>query len=213
MSKQISVMLSVVAALLMGFGIGCQEDSKLAQTPLAAETVTNLQAAFDGESNASAKYAMYAKHAAEEGYQSVAALFHAASASESRHAARHSKVLKAHGIEPKSEIKLPAYKDLKTALADALKGETYEMTTMYPDFIKQAKAINAPADVIEAFTFALEAEKEHAGFYAAALKDLAAWKAAGKTFYVCTICGYTTDKKPSVCILCAAPGEKFEIFQ
>ena len=42
-------------------------------------TLDNLQAAYNGESNASAKYAAFAKKADEEGYGQVASLFRAAS--------------------------------------------------------------------------------------------------------------------------------------
>ena len=62
--------------------------------PLAAvaaaprrSTLDNLQAAFNGESNANARYLAFAKKADEEGYGQVASLFRAAARAEEIHAA------------------------------------------------------------------------------------------------------------------------------
>lgn len=209
MKKFQHYLLAVTALIGAALLTGCSGETK----PADPSVIANLQAAYNGESNASAKYAMYAKKADEAGYKSVAALFRATSKSESLHAARQAKVLKSLGVEPKAEIKLPEYVDVAASLQDGIKGETYELTTMYPEFIANAKAKQASPQVLEAFQFALEAEKEHAKIYGDALANLEAWKAPGKTVYVCTVCGYTSMDKPTVCILCAAPGEKFEIFQ
>lgn len=188
---------------------GCSESKKA----LDATVIDNLQAAYNGESNASAKYEMYAKKADEAGYKSVAAMFRATSNAEKLHSERQAKVLRANGVEPKAEIKLPEYVDVAASLADGIKGETYEMTTMYPEFIANAKAKDAPQAVIEAFAYAMDAEKEHARMYAAAAADLENWKAGDKTFYVCQVCGFTSDNQLKVCPLCAAPQEKIKEFK
>lgn len=198
--------LSCLAVLIVG---GCGEAKKL-----DASVIKNMQAAYNGESNAAAKYALYAEKAAEQGYQSVATLFQATSKSESIHAAKHAKVLKAHGIEPQKEINLPQYISVEASLQDAEKGENYEIATMYPEFIANANAKKASNDVIETLQFALDAEKEHAALYREALQNLEDWKVPGKSFMVCAVCGYTTKNgKISSCILCASPLEKFEIFK
>ncbi len=203
----LSIAFAAVAGLVFA-GSECKAAAKVDPS-----VIKDLQSAYNGEMNASAKYKMYAEQAAKAGYKSVEAMFKATSFSESRHAARHAKVLKSFGVTPKSQIKLPAYTGVADSLRDGIKGETYEKTTMYPNFIKNAKAKKAPASVIQTFTFALEAEKIHADLYADALANLEQWKAAGKTFYICTVCGYTTTSPVKVCILCAAPGEKFQIFK
>jgi len=200
-------LFSALTAVCLLF-VGCGEAKKV-----DASVITDLQAAYNGEMNAAAKYELYAAKAAEKGYASVATLFRATHRAESLHAARHSKVLKSLGVEPKAEIVLPKYVNVETSLRDGIKGETYEMTTMYPDFIANAKSKNAPAEVIETLTFALEAEKEHAKLYTEAVNAMEKWKKPGKTFYVCSVCGYTTDKPLAACILCAAPGDKFEVFK
>lgn len=175
--------------------------------------VTDLQTAFNGESNAAAKYTLYAQKAKEAGYASVAAFFSAASFAESIHAKKHAKVLKLYNTQAKSEIKLPEWVDVKTALQDAIKGETYEFTEMYPGFIKTATDKKMTA-AIKSFENAMKAEVVHAEYYKAAQDNLEAWKAAGKQFHICNICGYTTnDGSVETCPYCAAPKTKFQSFK
>lgn len=175
--------------------------------------ITDLQSAFNGESNASAKYAMYALKAKEAGYASLSALFSAASCAEKIHEQKHAKVLKFYNTEAKSEIKLPEWVDVKTALQDAIKGETYEFTEMYPGFIKTAADKKMTA-AVNSFENARKAEIIHAAYYKAALDNLDSWKAAGKTFYVCNVCGFTTnDASVETCPYCAVPKDKFTTFK
>ncbi len=185
----------------------------LAGFPAAAgaapsKTLDNLMTAFNGESNAHAKYLEFAKKADQEGYAGAAALFRAAATAEQTHATRHSEVIKKLGGTPKAEIKLPEIKGTADNLKAALEGETYERDKMYPEFIAEAKAA-ANKDAVRAFNFAISAEGEHAKLYAEAGANLQAWKAA-KTFYVCPECGKTV---PAVgfakCPVCFTPGEKF----
>ena len=176
------------------------------------KTLENLQAAFNGESNAHAKYLAYAKKAEKEGYLKVASLFRAAAYAEEVHLNNHAKVIKGMGAAPKAEIKLPAIKSTKENLADAIKGETYEQTVMYPGFIAQAeKEKNSSA--VETFNYAKTAEAEHAKLYQQALDNLANWKVAGVGFSVCPICGFTVEGKPSFadCPVCGEAGEKYKL--
>jgi len=118
----------------------------------------DLKAAFAGEAQANRRYTAFAKKADEEGYPQVAKLFRAAAHGETVHALSHFKVM--------GEIKSTA-ENLKTAIA----GETYEFTTMYPDFIKDAVAEqNTPANVT--FSRANDVEKIHAALYSEALENL-----------------------------------------
>jgi len=61
------------------------------------QTIDNLNAAFQGESNASNRYQAFAKKADAEGYTYEARLFRAASRAEAIHAQNHSKAIKALG--------------------------------------------------------------------------------------------------------------------
>lgn len=177
-----------------------------------SKTLENLQAAFNGESNAHAKYLAYSKKAAGEGYLKVAALFRAAAAAEEIHFNNHAKVIKSMGAIPIAEIKLPGIKSTKENLADAIKGETYEQTVMYPGFLVQAEK-DQNDDAIQTFTYAETAEGEHAKLYKKALSNLNNWKVAGAGLSVCPICGYTVEGKPAFedCPVCATPKKDFKL--
>jgi rubrerythrin len=175
-------------------------------------TLENLQAAFNGESNANAKYTAFAVKADEEGFKSVAALFRATSASEAIHAKKHAAAIKKLGGEPKADIGKPEVKSTKENLEAALAGETYEKDTMYPEFIKTATA-EKKKGAIQSFKGAMAAEIEHAKLYKQALDELDAWKPAGKEFMVCQVCGFTILSSPALlkCPVCSAPKEKIVV--
>lgn len=177
-------------------------------TAAPSTTLDNLQAAFNGESNAHAKYVEYAKRADQDGFAGAAALFRAAAQAEEYHARNHGEVIKKMGAEPKATIKLPEIKATSENLKDALAGETYERDTMYPGFIAEAKA-SANKDALRSFNFAISAEAEHAKLYADASANQQDWKAA-KKFYVCPLCGKTVPTVDfSKCPVCFTAGDKF----
>ena len=66
-----------------------------------SKTLDNLMAAYNGESNAKAKYTEFAKKADQEGFAGVAALFRAAAKAEETHATRHGEVIKKLGGTPR----------------------------------------------------------------------------------------------------------------
>jgi rubrerythrin len=172
-------------------------------------TLENLQAAYNGESNAAAKYAEFAKQADKDGYAGVASLFRAAAKAEQVHAAKHAAVITSLGGTPTAKIELPPVKSTKENLEVAIAGETYERDAMYPQFIGKAKS-DRNKGAIESFNYAKTAEAEHATLYAEALKNLDAWKTK-ITFYVCTVCGYTVREMPKEkCVSCFAPKDKYE---
>ena len=183
----------------------------VAAGPVAAapsKTLDNLQSAFNGESNANAKYLEFAKKADQEGYAGAAALFRAAARAEEFHARNHADVIKKLGGTPKAEIKLPAIMSTADNLKASIEGETYERIKMYPEFIAEAKAAGEK-DAVKSFNYALTAEGQHAKFYTEAAANLTAWKAA-KKFAVCPVCGNTvTVVDFSKCPVCFTPGEKF----
>ena len=82
----------------------------VAAAPATGSTLDNLQAAFDGESNASARYLAFSRKAAEEGYGQVSSLFKAAARAEEIHAANHAVVIKKLGGVPKADVKAPEVK-------------------------------------------------------------------------------------------------------
>jgi rubrerythrin len=155
-------------------------------------TLKNLQAAFNGESNARARYLAFAKKADEEGYGGVASLFRAAARAEEIHLNNHAAVIKKMGAEPHADIKTPAVGTTKSNLVkSASKGEAYERDTMYPAFIKQAKS-DGNQDAVQSFEYAKEAEAEHFKLFTAAAHPLR--KGETREYYVCTVSGYTMAK-------------------
>jgi rubrerythrin len=88
-------------------------------------TIKNLEAALAGESQAHIKYRYFAKLARAEGFEDVAKHFEHTADQELLHAWGHLELL----------IGKPTTKE---CLEKAIEGETYEFTTMYPAFLKEA---------------------------------------------------------------------------
>lgn len=173
------------------------------------KTATNLQTAFNGESNAHVRYIAFAKKADQEGYAGVASLFRAAARAEQIHAANHAAVIRKMGLTPEARIETPAVKSTRENLQVAIAGETYERDVMYPAFIKDAEAEKNSA-ALRTFNFALEAEAEHARLYTEALNRLDGMKTRA-TYFVCAVCGHTCEKADfDRCPVCMHPKEKFE---
>lgn len=183
----------------------------LAAATASASTTTlqNLQTAFNGESNAHARYLAFAQKADTEGLPQAASLFRAAARAEEIHAANHAVVIKKMGGTPEAKIETPEVKTTADNLQAAIKGETYERDVMYPEFLKQARA-ERNRDAIETFNFAKNAEAEHARLYTETSKDPTQQKKAGVKYYVCTVCGYTTTKVDfEKCPSCFNPKDRY----
>lgn len=158
-----------------------------------ATTLENMQAAFNGESNAHSRYLAFAHRADVEGYGEVASLFRAAARAEEIHAANHASVIKEMGAIPKLQIETVTVKSTRENLEAAIKGESYERDTMYPEFLKQARA-ERNTRAVRSLNYARTAEIEHAKLYTAALRDLSRLKGTTEhtaLYYVCPTCGFT----------------------
>jgi rubrerythrin len=92
---------------------------------LMSITIKNLESALAGESQAHIKYRYFAKIAREEGHEDIAKHFEHTADQELLHAWGHLELL----------IDKPTTKE---CLQLAIDGETYEFTTMYPDFEREA---------------------------------------------------------------------------
>lgn len=86
-------------------------------------TIKNLQAAYNGETNAHVRYLAFAQKADQEGYKQVAILFRAAAAAEAIHAANHGAVLREMGATPIAKIETPTVTTTKANLEAAITGE------------------------------------------------------------------------------------------
>jgi rubrerythrin len=175
------------------------------------KTIEDLQAAFKGETTASAKYEAYSKKAEKEGFHEIAILFKAASAAENIHANNHKAVLTESGVN--APVITPEFtvKSTKENLEDAIKGESYEASTMYPEFLKDAKSAGNQLALIS-LNYAFETEKKHKVMYENALAALEnnAVKTLSSVFYVCPTCGNTYNTAPPKrCGISMTSSEKF----
>jgi rubrerythrin len=162
-----------------------------------SKTEKNLEEAFAGESQASRRYQFFADKAESEGHPQIARLFRAAVQAETVHARNHLTVL--GGIN-----------STKENLKEAMSGEEYESTKMYPAFIKQAKEEGQKRAEIS-FSHANAVEKIHHDLYQKALESLEAGKEPKEEpYYVCSVCGNTVaGEAPERCPICGAPRSKF----
>jgi len=176
---------------------------------VANRTLANLQAAYNGESNAHVRYLAFAIRADEDGYLRVGSLFRAAARAEQIHAANHAQVIRKLGATPEAVIETPIIRSTRENLETAIEGEVYERDIMYPEFLKIAEE-EKNASAMRTFEFALEAEAEHARLYTEALQNLDAMKQK-TVFLVCSVCGFTTEKNDfDRCPVCHNPRERFE---
>jgi rubrerythrin len=115
-------------------------------------TIKNLEAALAGESQAHIKYRYFARMARAEGHEEVAKHFEHTADQELLHAWGHLELL----------VGKP---DTRKCLEMAIEGETYEFTTMYPEFLAGAKNEQEAAE----YTEQIAESKEHAEQFAEVL--------------------------------------------
>jgi rubrerythrin len=165
------------------------------------KTLKNLGEAFAGESQARNKYTYYAEVARKEGYHYIAKLFEETAENERRHAKDLFKLLGGIG-------------DTARNLQDAIDGEDYETSEMYPTFEKIAlEECNKPAALL--FRQIARVEAHHRDRYKALLekvKNGTVFKRDQPIKWKCSKCGYIfegTEPVP-VCPCCKHPKEYFE---
>ena len=166
-----------------------------------SKTMENLKAAFAGESQARNMYTFFAKVARQEGYHYIARLFEETAFNEQRHANDHYKMMGALG-------------DTIANLKEAIDGENYETTSMYPDFAKEAEA-EGNMEAAMLFTQIGKVEAQHRDRY----KKLLEMVTNGTVFkrdepikWKCSLCGYTYTgtEPPPKCPACSHPKEYYE---
>jgi rubrerythrin len=176
-----------------------------------AINMQNMQDAFKGETTASAKYAAYSKKAEAEGYHEIALLFKAASASENIHANNHKVVLEDAGQKVPAITPEFTVNSTSENLKDAIKGEGYEISTMYPEFLKNANTAGNQLSMVS-LNYAYKTEQKHKPLYEKALAALQGnnVKSLATVYYVCPTCGNTYDTTaPKRCGISMTSSEKF----
>jgi rubrerythrin len=181
------------------------------------ETRDNLLKAYNGESTVSVKYRQYAEIAGKEGYPRIQLLLNALSRSEEIHAGNHRATLASMGVNVSGpEIEGFAAGTTPENLRNAIRGEQWEVDTMYAGFIASAENEKAK-DAVEVFTWARDTEKKHAAFLKSALKSIedSASASLPSYWFICRKCGNTfaggTETDP--CPFCETPASEFEKFE
>jgi rubrerythrin len=159
-------------------------------------TKENLKAAFAGESQANQKYRAFAKKAERDGFPNIAKLFKTAAEAERIHAEGHLGALDGIGTTVEN-------------IKEAIGGETYEYTEMYPPMLDQAEKDAHKAKRM--FKYAVDAEDVHAQLYKLALAAAEVGKDLEETeFYLCPVCGHIEFGKPEDnCPICGTLASKY----
>lgn len=164
-------------------------------------TEANLRTAFAGESQARNKYTYFAKVAREEGYHYIAKVFEQAAENERQHAKDEFRLLNGIG-------------DTQENLKEAIEGEHYETTEMYPTFAKEAEEEEnmAAANLFRQIT---KIEKHHRDKYRRLLSMLESgtvYTREKPILWKCSVCGYVHEgtEPPPRCPCCQHPKEYYE---
>jgi rubrerythrin len=166
-----------------------------------SKTEENLKAAFAGESQARNMYDFFAKAARKEGYHYIAKIFEETALNEMRHAKDEFAMLGGIG-------------DTAANLKEAMGGENYETTSMYPDFATDAEA-EGNKEAAMLFRMIARVEAHHRDRY----KKLLEMVENGTVYtrekpikWKCSVCGYVHEgtEPPPKCPCCAHQKEYFE---
>ncbi|MGC2210323.1 MAG: ferritin family protein [Candidatus Korobacteraceae bacterium] len=182
------------------------------------QTLKNLLTAFNGETNASARYMAFAVKADLEGFLKVGCLFRAVSRSEQIHAANHAAIIHKMGGVPHSTIDPSEVKSTIENLKAAIAGELFEVKEMYPAFMHEAETAMLPK-ARRTFRYAFESEKDHVKIFQSMLEHLEhpdpEWRGRlmhKSAYYVCPECGFTaTQSTLDHCPVCNHARDEFEL--
>lgn len=176
-------------------------------------TIECLAAAYLGESQARNRYTFYAKVAADEGYEVVAAIFRETADQEKEHAKRlflliqelNKKAGKVGQSLKMDDVEVPTvFGTTEENLKAAIAGENYEHSKMYPEFAKIAES-EGLKDVAAYLKAIAKAEVHHEERYKKLLAALPSFFKRDKdTVWCCRECGYvhTGQSPPEKCPLC-----------
>jgi rubrerythrin len=154
MWKKSWIPLTVVALTAFMAGLAVARTQQLNQ-----KTMENLHTAMKGEAFAYASYMLYAEQARKTGQPEIAQLFENASKTERfEHFAEEAELAGLVGTNEEN-------------LRTAIKGETYESTTMYREFAEQAVSVEDHA-AAERFEEIRQDEMKHRAMFEAALQKL-----------------------------------------
>lgn len=174
------------------------------------QAVENLQAAYNGKSNAHIRYLAYARRAEAEDYGEVASLFRAAARAEEVHASGLAALILQTAAIPLAHIAVPQAGTTRDNLIAAIEESSRMQVPANPALGRLPpqvkKSATATLNIMSA------AETQNAKLYTASLRKLDQLKGSDHaTFYVCSSCGYVTrDPALASCPACSASKMNFE---
>ena len=183
-----------------------------------SKTQENLLKAFAGESMARNKYNFFAEQALKEGYRQIASIFYETAKNEKAHARRLLELLKTLGDEEtktQNDLAVSPVGDTIFNLNQAISGENYEWTNMYPEFSKTAseEGFNEISDALKEIG---EVEEKHEARYQKLLKNIEEGKVFAKDeeqVWKCRNCGYVHKgaEAPKTCPACGFDQSYYEL--
>ncbi len=179
------------------------------------QTEKNLLTAFIGESQARNRYTYYASVAKKEGYVQISAIFSETADQEKEHAKRLFKFLEGGEVTVQAAFPAGVISTTSNNLKEAMEGETYEWTEMYPSFANTAREEKFD-EIAVVFENIAIAEKQHARRYEKLKNNVDAKRVFKKDKAVvwrCLNCGFIIEmaEAPKLCPACSHPQEYFEV--
>jgi len=178
------------------------------------KTEKNLLKSFAGESQARARYMMFAKIAKKEGYEQISAMFLETAANEVEHAKVFFRHLEGGDVEITATYPAGIEGTTTDNLLAAANGENEEWTELYPEFAKIALEEGFPK-IAQSFKLIAKIEKDHEDRYRKLLSNIKediVFKSEEETLWFCRNCGHVHFGKraPGMCPACLHPISYFE---
>jgi len=182
-----------------------------AAKPKPTKTVEDLRTACRIETNARADYLAFAQKADEEGFGEVASLFRAAARAEEIEVNNQKAVIRKMGaVDYPPTVESPVVKSTRENLAAAAAPRAGYTADTYGAFLKAAKAAGNQ-EAATAFFYAQASLTQNEALFHKALVSLNSMKGKSRTYYVCSVCGYTAERPvPRSCETCNSSAEKYE---
>ena len=169
------------------------------------KTLQNLQTAYDDKANAHARYLAFADRAQHEEHYEVASLFRAAAYSQHIQFERFADLMRKMGAEHAPRIKSPEVKTTTENLKAAMEEwQVAERDTLYTGFIRDAEG-EGVAEAARAFRYARISEAQLSKLFKVSLEELQTTGVESHPYYVCKMCGYTSEHSVTPCPGCSDP--------
>ncbi len=177
------------------------------------KSLEDLRLAYTNKSIAAEKYEKFSQAALNEGYDTLAQLFIAASKSERIHSTNFGKIIELYGQDSATpETGNFEVKSTKENLKSAIKTEMFDMLSVYPGFIRTAEREKS-SEIARSFSWVNNCEKRYLLNLRTAASILVKGNETGIPFiwYVCSGCGniYNKSDVPLKCEFCLTKQDNF----